>query len=42
MEQLIGVVIIGLFVFAAWGAVLVVGDKEREFKKRREDSKNDK
>jgi|TARA_B110000285_G_scaffold165296_1_gene184634 hypothetical protein len=40
METLIAVIFAGVFIIALWGAALMVGDKEREYRKRKNEETN--
>jgi hypothetical protein len=40
METLIAVIFAGVFIIALWGAALMVGDKEREYRKRKNEKES--
>jgi len=40
MDTLIAVIFAGVFIIALWGAALMVGDKEREYRKRKNEETN--
>jgi hypothetical protein len=40
METLIAVIFAGFFIIALWGAALMVEDKEREYRKRKNEKES--